>query len=178
MYINQFDTNAECATRGKSAEDLFEFFLQQTGKKYRPATLIEQYNHIDFVVSVGKDLSIDVKGPKKITRTDSNTGDEYIWVEFVNVRGDKGWLYGKNDLLAFYRTSDSSFYVVRTEDLAKLCEKLCDNKKVFSPQNALYHRYTRAGRKDVIAMIKYEDLSKIHCIRASMKKYEEMLNVT
>ena len=178
MYINRFDINAECATRGKSAEDLFELFLQQTGKKYRPASLIEQYNHIDFIIFVEKEVSIDVKGPKKISRTNFSADSDFIWVEFVNVRGDKGWLYGKNDLLAFYRTSDSSFYVVRTKELAELCEKLCDNKRVYSPQNALYHRYTRAGRKDVISMIRYDDLSKIYCIKVPMKKYEEMLNVT
>lgn len=165
MYINQFDKSSECALTGKSAEDLFEHFLKSTNKKYRPANLAEQYNHIDFVVDLGRDITIDVKGPKKLNRSDNSKNDDYIWVEFVNVRGDKGWLYGKNDLTAFYRTIDESFYIVRTSDLAKLCEELCDDKRVYYSSEALYHRYTRSGRKDVISMIKFEDLLKIYHIK-------------
>lgn len=174
MYINKFDTTSECAIRGKSAEDLFELFLQKTKKKYRPANLAEQYKHIDFIVYTNRDITIDVKGPKKINRTQSTLDEEYIWVEFVNVKGDKGWLYGQNDLTAFYKTSDNSFYVVRTQDLAKLCESLCDNKRVFYPNDALYHRYTRAGRKDVISMIKFEDLLKIYYIKISMDRFKDV----
>ena len=174
MYINKFDTTSECATRGKSAEDLFELFLQRTNKKYRPATLIEQYKHIDFVVFINREITIDVKGPKKISRSQSTLNDDFIWVEFINVRGDKGWLYGQNDLIAFYRASNNSFYVVRTQDLAKLCENICDDRKVFYSSDALYHRYTRAGRKDVISMIKFEDLLKIYYIKISMDKFKDV----
>ena len=148
MYINQFDTTAECALIGKSAEDLFEMFLKKANKKYRPANLVEQYNHIDFVVFCKEVLKVDVKGPKKINRSDKSKNDDFIWVEFKNVRGDNGWLYGKNDLIAFYRESDSSFYIVKTKDLAQLCESICDKKRVYYSNEALYHRYTRAGRKD------------------------------
>lgn len=162
MYVNQFDVSSECAKTGKSAEDLFEKFLKDTKKKYRRANLAEQYNHVDFVVHLNRDIKIDVKGPKKISRSDTSNNNELIWVEFVNVRGEKGWLYGKNDLIAFYQTKDKAFYVVRTKDLAELCEKICDNKRVLYAQEALYHKYTRFGRKDILSMIKFEDLLKLH----------------
>ena len=170
MYVNQFDKNSECALRGKSAEDLFELFLKKSKKKYRPATLPEQYKHIDFIILNDKNITVDVKSPKKVSRYNNDTNDELIWVEFVNVNGNKGWLYGENDLLAFYRNSDSSFYVVRTKDLAELCEKICDNKRVFYPSEALYHRYTRSGRKDVLSMIKFEDLLKIKYNKISLRR--------
>ena len=170
MYINQFDTDAQCAKTGKSAEDLFELFLKKAKKKYRPANLAEQYKHIDFVVYGKKEIKIDVKGPKKVNRSHSNTNDDFIWVEFKNVRGDAGWLYGENDLVAFYREIDTSFYVVKTSELAELCEQLCDNKVVYYSSDALYHRYTRAGRKDVLSMIKFEDLFKIRYNKIKIKR--------
>lgn len=158
MYINEFDKNAECAKIGKSAEDLFEMYLKKSGKQYRPANLAEQYQHIDFVVHSKRDIRIDVKGPKKVSRSNVNFDSDFIWVEFKNVRGDAGWLYGENDLIAFYHEPDSSFYVVRTPELAQLCEKLCDNKRVFYSNEALYHKYTRSGRKDILSMIKFKDI--------------------
>ena len=170
MYVNHFDVNSECAKTGKSAEDLFEMFLKKTNKKYRPANLAEQYKHIDFIVYCKKELKVDVKGPKKINRFNTSTNNDFIWVEFKNVRGDAGWLYGENDLIAFYREADSSFYIVRTPELARLCEELCDNKVVFYSSDALYHKYTRSGRKDVLSLIKFEDLLKIPYNKIRVKR--------
>ena len=108
-----------------------------------------------------KEIKVDVKGPKKVSRSSTDLNDDFIWVEFKNVRGDAGWLYGESDLIAFYHNSNSSFYLVKTTELAALCENLCDNKRVFYSNEALYHKYTRPGRKDVLSMIKFEDLLKI-----------------
>lgn len=173
MYINQYDTNSECAKTGKSAEELFELFLKKTNRKYRPANLAEQYKHIDFVVYGKKEIKVDVKGPKKISRSNTTTDNDFIWVEFKNVRGDAGWLYGENDLIAFYREIDTSFYIVKTPELAQLCEELCDDKMVFRSSDALYHKYTRMGRKDVLSLIKFEDLLGIHYNKIKIKKLKD-----
>ena len=167
MYVNQFDKNSECALRGKSAEDLFELFLKKSKKKYRPATLPE-----GMIIIMRKKLMEIVTWLLMLTTLIGCTKNSEVSSENAekNVNGNKGWLYGENDLLAFYRNSDSSFYVVRTKDLAELCEKICDNKRVFYPSEALYHRYTRSGRKDVLSMIKFEDLLKIKYNKISLRR--------
>ena len=171
MYINKFDNKAECALTGEKAEELFELFLKKSGKKYRRATLAEQYEHVDFIVTTPKrEITVDVKATKKAQRSNTTFNNDIIWVEFKNVRGDKGWLYGKNELIAFYREIDTSFYVVRTTELAELCERICDNKRVFYPNEALYHKYTRMGRKDSISMIQFSDLLKIPYNRIIIKR--------
>jgi len=169
MYVNQYDTTQVCGVVGKTYEDLFEEYLISSNHPYRPATIQEQFNHIDFVVVskyTGEDVKIDVKAPKKVNRNDTSYVEEIVWVEFVNVRGDKGWLYGECDLIAFYSLKDSVFYIVQREDLANFCEKACDNKRVFHANEALYHKYTRNGRKDVISMIKMSDIKGLRHMKA------------
>lgn len=170
MYINQFDTTGECAKRGNTAEDIFERWLIEQGREYRRATINEQYEHIDFIVKnpiAEEYVTIDVKAPKSITRG-GVLSSQFLWVEFKNVQGKLGWLYGKNGYIAFYHPyflneaplpyPNDRFIVVKTEDFAKLCEKLCTKGKTNSPKDALYKRYTRAGRKDEISIITMQDV--------------------
>jgi len=78
-------------------------------------------------------------------------------VEFKNVRGNDGWLYGKATYIAFELVDE--FIIVQTTDLAKLCEKLVDKKKrVSKAKDALYSLYTRKGQKDEISIIKLSDV--------------------
>lgn len=168
MYINEYDREGECALRGKKAEDLFEEWLKSTGRVYRKAKLNEQYQHIDFIVETPeKEFTIDIKGPKKVSR-DGDINQEILWVEFKSVKGEAGWLYGGNEFLGFYQPIDKSFYVVKTKDLAELCEQICSTETVDKSSDALYKRYTRKGRKDVISMIKFTDLQKIDCWRIEL----------
>lgn len=163
LYINKNDQLGESASIGKTAEDLFEEWLKKEHRKYRPATLEEQYQHIDFVVysdKLNKPVKLDIKGTKKKSRMDSSTNAQYIWVEFKNVRGDDGWLYGKSDYIVFHNRDKNCFHLVDRKELATLCEKICDNKTVNNPKEAVYHKYTREGRKDVLSLIYIDDILK------------------
>ena len=173
MYVNEFDTNKSCATIGTKAEDLFETWLISKKINYRRATLEEQYKHIDFIVEhlkTGEKMTVDVKAPKKRSRYDSSTNEDVIWVEFVNVRGDKGWLYGENKYTIFYYREKHGFLCVETQDLAKLCEKLCTKGVAYRASDALYKKYTRDGRKDVISIIHLRDILK--CKSVSFIKFD------
>lgn len=164
MYVNQYDKTGECGIRGQSVEDMFEGWLISHNKKYRRATLEEQFAHIDFVIwsePQQREITLDVKAPKKTSRGNVWTQDEYIWVEFKNVQGLDGWLYGKNDYLVFYKKDEDLFYCVKTSDLANLCETLCSKGRTSMARDALYKRYTREGRYDEISMIKFDDLKSI-----------------
>lgn len=161
MYINEKDQLGESAYLGKKAEDSFEDWLKQNNRNYRPATKEEQYQHIDFIVynpKLQKDINIDVKATKKRSRMDSDSNSNYVWVEFRNVRGDNGWLYGKADYIVFHNQQEDQFYAVDRKDLIQLCEKICDDQKVTNPREALHHKYTREGRKDVLSLLYFDDI--------------------
>lgn len=158
MYINKYDKTGECALIGDSVESIFEQWLIKNKRSYRRASLNEQYKHIDFII--GENTTIDIKAPKKKERY-SDYDCSILWVEFKNVQGKTGWLYGENEFIAFYQPIENVFYVVKTKDLAELCEQLCNQGITNSAKDALYKRYTRKGRKDEISMIMFDDLKKI-----------------
>jgi hypothetical protein len=167
MYINHFDTNGSCAEIGYSAEDMFEQWLIQHNRVYRKATLEEQYQHIDFVIEhpeTKEIVTVDIKAPKKRNRHDVNTSQDILWVEFVNVIGKDGWLYGNNKYVVFYKSDENCFYSVLTKELANLCENICNQGIAYNSYDALYKKYTRKGRQDVISMIYFSDIFKCESV--------------
>jgi hypothetical protein len=100
---------------------------------------------------------VDVKSRKKVKRADDKFNDELVWIEFANVQGRKGWLYGSSDIVAFERESD--FLLVGRKPLAKLCERLCDLSQLnIAASMPLYTGYQRKGRKDLLSLIKITDI--------------------
>lgn len=174
MYQNKLDKNGQCAIRGKEAEDIFERWLISQGREYRRATLEEQIEHIDFLIKnpiTNEVVTVDVKAPKSICRGGA-INNQILWVEFKNVIGKSGWLYGSNGYIAFHHSfhipkynslyfgSNYSdyFIVVKTDDFAKFCENICNKGIAKSAEDAMYKRYTRRGKKDEISMITMQDL--------------------
>ena len=142
---------------GQDSEDAFGEILRGTYPEARKATLQEQYEHKDWICSIG---SIDVKALKSKNRGSSRQED-YIWIEFKNNVGDEGWLYGTQDFVAFEGHND--YIIVRTQDLRRLCELFCyTNKRVDSASAALYKGYSRKNRSDLISMIRRSDLLTIN----------------
>lgn len=138
---------------GHKKEADFGELIKNIYTDVRPATLEEQLTHIDWICSIG---TIDVKAIKRISRHGDKEPDR-IWVEFRHTKGGYGWLYGKQDFIAF---EQNKYYVmVRRSDLAKLAEKLCDqNDYVTKAKDALYKVYNRKNTRDLISMIKITDL--------------------
>jgi len=145
---------------GLRAEDLFREFAEKQGYAFEespPSWNI--HKHIDcFLSKDGKKRSFDVKALKRVARGNQYSQNSEIWVEFKNVRGRKGWLYGEADMIAFQDTEDS-FLIFKREDLVSFCEEMVDETAVASStRDALYKVYTRKDRKDVISRIKRADL--------------------
>ena len=87
-----------------------------------------------------------LKLEKKTSRNDSKAQDDWIWIEFQNVRGNAGWLYGEADNIAF-ETQDN-FIVVDRESLVNYVEEAVDmGKPVRKSFLAKYKTYRRAGRR-------------------------------
>lgn len=109
--------------------------------------------HIDYYIA-RKDntkTSVDVKG---------GNHPKVIWVEFNNVNGEKGWIYGKAEHIAFDMPELSAFVIVDRVELSELCEVIVE--KVFvTKQEATRKLYQRKGRRDVISRLELTDLMKL-----------------
>lgn len=148
---------------GRSAESSFAQTAVKHGWTVEPASKESNINeHFDYIMNKdGKSFRVEVKSRKRMGRGDMDVQDDYVWVEIHGVRkDDQGWLYGNADLIAFEMTT--SFRLVRRADLAALIGKLVDfNAMVDAPKDALYKLYSRAGRHDLLTMIRSSDLKKI-----------------
>ena len=93
---------------GRVAEVRFVRAARNKGLHVTKSTHTEDiHDHIDYWLAMsdlGKKWGVDVKG--------NNLPDE-IWVEFKNVRGDKGWLYGGASIIAFDMPEEGGFSIVR-----------------------------------------------------------------
>jgi hypothetical protein len=161
MFMESNAKNSACFNGGKEVEKKFISTIEK--EKYwenvREANIEEDTGlHFDLIVKAKyhdghtKDFKVDVKSMKKFNRQDEQIQDEWIWVEFKNVYGKSGWLYGEADLIAF--EVKEGFLLVKRDDLLALAEKVVDRKtKVIYSNLAKYKVYTRKGRLDEISMI-------------------------
>ncbi len=140
--------------RGQGVEAMFAKLLNKRTDNVRAANLKEQFSHVDYISDFGK---IDVKARKRVARKDTDVQDDLVWLEFKNVQGKHGWLYGKSDWIAFEREED--FVMVKRHYLALMAEKLCDvGDRVAVGKDALYKGYQRSGRKDLLSIVKMSDV--------------------
>jgi len=140
-YLKQF----------KVIEDNFAKVIKDLGE-VSPSSKEQDINeHWDVKLEV----KFDVKAIKKTQRKDLGTNDNIHWVELINVRGDKGWLYGEAEYFSF--EIDDYWVVVTKEQLQELISEKCASKETTdTPQ--LYKLYSREGRSDVITLVRTIDL--------------------
>lgn len=167
MYVNRRDSNGS-ALIGKKGEDLFlKTMKKRTHIEVEEANYKQQVKeHWDYkIINGDNSLKVDVKAMKRTGRWDSDPQDEIIWIEFQNISGNAGWLYGKADAFAF-QCHDGFLFVGRRK-LANLCERLVGFKrKEITLENSkrskgLYKLYNRSDRKDIITQIKKSDIMSI-----------------
>jgi len=103
----------------------------------------------------GKVYKFDVKALKKINRGDSGFDDDITWVEGTNVNGNRGWLRGDADYIVFERKQ--GWMVINRVMLHEwVTTKLKENN--FKEGKGLYQVYQRAGRKDKLTMVRFQDI--------------------
>ena len=157
---NKFDRDGAALASGMAAESSFELAALANQMSVRKATRQENFTHIDYFIQLNgaKENSVDVKARKKIKRSDDDVNNDHVWIEFKNVQGKRGWIYGKADLIAFER--EDSFLLVDRKLLARLCEKLVDLSQVNTNLAfPLYVGYQRRNRKDMLSLIKISDIT-------------------
>lgn len=117
----------------------------------RPTNDEDMFEHWD----VSANIKFDVKGVKKISRNDNQTNENIHYVEFKNVNGESGWLYGKADKFAF--ETDDYWIIVTKDKLQKFIHEKCKDK-IMCERPELYKIYSRKNRKDKMTLVKTLDL--------------------
>ena len=156
---NKYDKTGECLQTGLGAEQLFDQIAESKSLEIKNAKRRDNIQkHIDKYVTddVGT-WSVDIKARKKTRRSDDNAQDDWIWIEFQNVRGNTGWLYGEADYIAF-ETQDN-FVIVKKDSLIEYVEGAVDmGKSVKYSGEAKYKTYRRAGRNDLLTMVELSEI--------------------
>ena len=109
----------------------------------------DMFSHIDFY---DEDGSVDVKG--------NNLPDE-IWLEFKNVTGNAGWMYGKADWISFDIPELGGFVTVSRKDLLAYALDVTDMTELVPKYQAYKKLYRRNGRKDLITIVTINDLAEV-----------------
>lgn len=153
MGRNTLELNA-----GLKAEISFVDVANKKGYEVLNATKDANiHKHIDLYLTRHENvISVDVKSRKKLSRRDNEYNDDLTWIEFKNVRGNDGWLYGKADKIVFEREKD--FVLVDRAMLQHFCEQKVSEVFVSTSKEALYKKYQRPNRKDVITLVKLDDV--------------------
>lgn len=155
---NKYDHTGQAFALGKDAEERFVEIAKKRGWEVHPASAYaNMVLGYDFYIVRNYDKrKIEVKSEKKISRQDKVTQGEYLWIEFSNINGDKGWVYKESDFVAFEHSGE--FWLVPTKKLAERAESLVNDVWVDKPADALYNLYQRKDRDDILTLLKYEDI--------------------
>jgi hypothetical protein len=162
---------------------LFKEKIRSRGWKFSSATRNEDmYDHIDChvgVVDYGKvvrKMKIDLKGTKYNSRAHEGIKEHMCqYIEFLNVRGNKGWLFGKADYIAILDENEDKFYLIPRIHLIKFCEDLfglklrgeiekieakllATNEWVKRSDQSHHKLYRRHNRQDIVTQIDMDDV--------------------
>jgi hypothetical protein len=129
-----------------------DFASYLTGKITFSSPAEDMYEHWD--VKQDDKYTYDVKSLKKRQMRDDSPDELLHWVEMKNVKGNKGWLFGKADYFAF-ETFDF-WIVVSNKNLNQLMKDKLIKTQTLKPE--LYKLYRRNNRKDIVTMVKTLDL--------------------
>lgn len=110
----------------------------------------DMYDHWDVELQT----RVDVKGMRKIRRTDDAPTEDYQWIELKNVTGKPGWLFGQADLFAF--ETARLWVLVDKQRLQDFTKSVLI--KQIKPEPTLYYLYQRKGRQDMLVLVKTLDL--------------------
>ena len=165
MKKNEF-IDERSAEMGESAEKQFDRATKAQGKSVRKANRYEErVLHIDRwigdktwrpaynqTMKNKPEISVEIKAMKRISRASAKPQSEWLWVEFKNVSGGEGWLYGGATLLA--TEVESGFYLLYLKSLRSWAEFKVDRDDVVSnPNQAKYKSYSRRNRDDEMSLI-------------------------
>ena len=149
--------------QGNESARLFVDACRAIGYETRKSTREEDmYDHIDYWVKRKNHRNEDIESGVDVK---GGNHPHCVWVEFKNVIGKKGWMYGEAEFIAFEMPEENGFIVVRRKELADYAELVVE--KTFVPKAEAYRKlYQRAGRQDVISLLYLDDLKELKSYKA------------
>lgn len=136
---------------GEGAEWRFHKLCVERGMKVSKASKFDDMKrHFDFKVSPFADMQsarVEVKSikcPKRGNQPD----DRVIFVELVNVVGQRGWVFGDADFVAFEQ--NEGFLIVNREELAHKTVELSQSATMGTQSGQIGKLWNRVGRQDLV----------------------------
>lgn len=148
------EIQSEFYEMGKEDEQFVMEAVAKTlgGKCWNSSKYEDTNKHIDFWWDSPKKgvIGVDVKGMNKEKRSDKEFSDRIHWLEIQNVKGNRGWLKGDAEYIAF-RTYNDIIFVKREKLLNFALERIKDKDVVYDTPKECYVPYKRLkyGRDDL-----------------------------
>lgn len=143
-----------CYSQGKYFENLFEQKVNDLGLDFKKSSRKDNiYRHIDCYVD---GYGVDVKGNRHL-----NT----IWLEIINVRGNKGWLDGDAMYIAMHIEELDCFCLFYRKDLLQFVTNNVSEKTTKSKDYMKFYTREKWGKQDVIVKVKYDDIKHLEVKR-------------
>lgn len=133
---------------GKEKETLFAKLFGTYALSNKTQDMIEHWD-----VKIGN-VKIDVKGLKKVSRSDDSVNENIHWIEIKGITGHLGWLYGNADYFAFETVK--YWVIVKKETLQDYIKT--NTLKEWVERPTINKLYTRKGRQDIITLVSTLDL--------------------
>lgn len=147
----------------KSYKKLFIELAQSKGYNVGKPSFAERKGNVDYILegqTNGKATSVRVDLKKKNTKQSKH----WVYIEYENSKGGKGWLYGMADFIIF-ETFDSFILVPRKSLITFLNESQLvrwDLPYVDKPWNSKYRLFRRPTTLETISQIQIKDLLNIN----------------
>ena len=171
MFVHKYDKR-NAASIGSKSERLFIGLASKRGFEVKHSSPQQnKIQKIDFYLTKNDvTKGFDVKARKKLSASHQNYNDDWMWVEFKNADGFKGWLYGEADYIAFEKKD--YYLIVDRISLLNFSLKAVDFSKEFArfSEDAKYRLYNRRDSEE-IALVKTSDVKKINRTAIWNKNY-------
>lgn len=165
MYHHDLDSDNSCTINGEFAEKFFvERFKERFGVEPVKAQEQQDKHHIDYFCKVkNHEMTCDVKYPKKIRREDNEVSNDFTWIELCS-KGFPGWVFGKQDYIAFLLPNCREFLMVPRKKLEEYCRNSIITEVVLQQDQAYHKVYVRVNTKlevDAVTLMSYKELEQI-----------------
>ena len=131
--------------KGYRAEEEFgvELWMRYGVQPIKSEGMEDMGSHWDWKL---QGFKYDVKSKKSMDR-------KHLWIEFRNVRGRKGWLFGEADVLAFDR--DKYWMLVNRQKLVDVLAPDMDFETMFEDvsEKVPWRMYRRLNRVDGVVLV-------------------------
>lgn len=133
----------------KQQEEDFAKQISDLGTISESTEQEDMFEHWDIKL----ETKFDVKAVKRVRTATGEPDDNIHYIEFINVNGELGWLYGKADYIAF--ELNDYWLIVDRKILVLFAQSKCATKEECQTPE-LYKIYSRG--KDKMTLVRTIDL--------------------